>query len=70
MPSNLTEIPRVSEKYEMQSFAFSEEIRNNLKTMELLQNNISGQSCLNFNPGFFGGISTAAQTPVSVKDPF
>jgi len=42
MPSNLTEIPRVSEKYEMQSFAFSEEIRHNLKTMELLKNKISG----------------------------
>ena len=41
MPSNLTEIPKVSEKYEMKSFNFGSDVqsnglRSNLKTMELL----------------------------------
>ena len=48
MPSSLTEVPRVSEKYEIKAFSFhldrpsNLESRSNLKTMELLKNNQSG----------------------------
>lgn len=76
MPSSLTSVPRVSEKYEMKAFSFNLdtpsnlECRSNLLTMDLLRNNASGSACLNLNPAFFGGISEAAQAPVEVKDSF
>jgi hypothetical protein len=66
MPSSLTEVPRVNEKYELKAFSYNLdkpsnlECRSNLKTMELLTNNSSGQPCLNLNPAFFGGTSGAA----------
>lgn len=76
MPSSLTEVPRVNEKYEIKAFSYNLdtpsnlECRSNLKTMELLKNKASDQPCLNLNPAFFGGISTAAQTPVELRDSF
>jgi hypothetical protein len=76
MPSSLTEVPRVNEKYEIKAFSFNLdtptnlECRSNLKTMELIKNNVSGQGCLNLNPAFFGGISGAAQNPIELKDSF
>ena len=75
MPSNLTDIPRVSEKYEMNSFNNASvrenaQYRANLKTMEILKNNESGDAILNFNPGFFGGVSASAQNPVELRDPY
>lgn len=42
-PSNLVEIPRVNEKYEVNSFAHSNpQYRQNLKTLEIIKNNASG----------------------------
>jgi len=71
LPSNLTEVPRVHEKYEINSFCQTNpQYRANLKTLEIIANNRSGQAILNLNPGFFGGISEKAKAQVSVKDPF
>jgi len=48
MPSSLTQVPTVNEKYEIKAFSFNLdkpsnlECRSNLKTMELLRNNQSG----------------------------
>jgi hypothetical protein len=76
MPSSLTEVPRVSEKYELKAFSFNIneptnlQCRSNLKTMELLRNNQSGQACLNLNPAFFGETSARAQEPIQLKDSF
>jgi len=45
MPSSLTQVPRVSEKYELKAFSFNLDgpsnlkDRSNLKTMELIRNN-------------------------------
>ena len=42
-PSNLTEVPKINEKYEIQSFVqVNPQYRANLKTMEILKNNASG----------------------------
>ena len=61
LPSNLTEVPRVHEKYESQSFCQSSaQYRNNLKTLEIIRNAQNGQPILNSNPGIFGGISEKA----------
>jgi len=44
MPSSLTEVPRVSEKYELKAFSFNLDEpsnlndRSNLKTIEILRN--------------------------------
>ena len=71
MPSNLTEIPRVHEKYEMSGFSRGgPQYQANLKTVEILRNNGSGQAILNLNPGFFGTASEEAQTDVPLKDPY
>lgn len=70
-PSNLVEIPLVAEKYEMNSFlSLNAQFKSNLKTIEILKNIESGQSVLNFNAGFFGGVSKEANKPVELKDPF
>ena len=62
LPSNLTEVPRVHEKYEINSFCQTNaQYKANLKTIEIISNNKSGQAILNLNPGFFGGISEAAK---------
>lgn len=54
LPSNLTEVPRVNEKYEMSSFVHSSaQFKENLRTMELLGNKNS-DPILNVNPIFFG----------------
>ena len=71
LPSNLTEVPKVHEKYEINSFcATNPQYRANLKTLEIISNNRSGQAILNLNPGFFGGISEKAKDPVDLKDPY
>ena len=71
MPSNLTEIPRVHEKYEMSGFMKGgPQYQANLKTVEILRNNGSGQAILNLNPGFFGTASEKAQVEVPLKDPY
>jgi len=71
LPSNLTEVPRVHEKYEINSFcSVNPQYRANLKTLEIISNNKSGQAILNLNPGFFGGISENAKQPVELKDPY
>lgn len=71
LPSNLKEIPRVSEKYEMNSFFLSNaQYRANLKTIEILKNSESGQGILNMNPGFFSGVSERANEEIKLKDPF
>ena len=71
LPSNLTEIPRVHEKYEMSAFLKTgAQYQANLKTLEIIKNNRSGQAILNLNPGFFGSASEKAQVPVTLKDPY
>jgi len=51
----------VHEKYEINSFCLTNpQFRANLKTLEIIKNNESGQSILNMNPGFFGGVSERA----------
>lgn len=71
LPSNLTEVPRVNEKYEINSFCRTNpQYRANLKTIELITNNNSGAAILNLNAGFFGGISEQAKSKVPLKDPF
>ena len=71
LPSNLTEIPRVHEKYEMNAFLRTNpQYQANLKTLEIIKNNRSGQAILNLNPGFFGSASEKAQIPVTLKDPY
>mmetsp|Transcript_36914 Transcript_36914/g.48515 ORF Transcript_36914/g.48515 Transcript_36914/m.48515 type:complete len:207 (+) Transcript_36914:132-752(+) len=71
LPSNLTEVPKVHEKYEINSFCQTNpQYRANLKTMEIISNNRSGQAILNLNPGLFGGISEKAKQPVDLKDPY
>jgi hypothetical protein len=43
LPSNLTEVPRVHEKYEINSFCHTNaQYKANLKTMEIISNNKSG----------------------------
>lgn len=43
-PSNLVEVPRVHEKYEINSFTNSNpQYKQNLKTIEIINNNASGQ---------------------------
>lgn len=71
LPSNLTEVPKVHEKYEINSFCQTNpQYRANLKTIEIISNNKSGQAILNLNPGFFGGASEKAKQPVDLKDPY
>ena len=71
LPSNLTEVPKVHEKYEINSFCKTNpQYRSNLKTMEIISNNRSGAAILNLNPGFFGGISEKAKESVTLKDPY
>ena len=71
MPSNLIEVPKVHEKYEINSFCRTNpQYKANLKTLEIISNNRSGQAILNLNPGFFGGISEQAKQPVELKDPY
>ena len=71
LPSNLTEIPRVHEKYEMSGFLRTNpQYQANLKTLEIIKNNASGQAILNLNPGFFGSASERAQVSVPMKDPY
>ena len=71
LPSNLTEVPRVHEKYEINAFcATNPQYRANLKTIEIISNNRSGQAILNLNPGLFGGTSEKAKQPVELKDPY
>ena len=71
LPSNLTEVPKVHEKYEINSFCRTNpQYKANLKTMEIISNNRSGQAILNLNPGFFGGVSEKAKEPVTLKDPY
>ena len=71
LPSNLTEIPKVHEKYEMNAFLRTgAQYQANLKTLEIIKNNNSGQAILNLNPGFFGEASERAQVDVPLKDPY
>ena len=71
MPSNLIEVPKVHEKYEINSFCRTNpQYKANLKTLEIISNNRSGQGILNLNPGFFGGVSEKAKVPVELKDPY
>lgn len=58
MPSNLIEIPRVNEKYEVKSFATANpQYQQNLRTMDLINNKVTGQNIpANLNPGFYGGV--------------
>ena len=72
LPSNLTDVPKVHEKYEINSFcATNPQYKANLKTMEIISNNRSGQAILNLNPGFFGGVSEAhAKAQAELKDPY
>ena len=71
LPSNLTEVPKVHEKYEINSFCQTNpQYKSNLKTLEIISNNRSGQAILNLNPGFFGGVSEQAKQNVPVKDPY
>ena len=71
LPSNLTEVPKVHEKYEINSFCQTNpQYKSNLKTLEIISNNQSGQAILNLNPGFFGGVSEQAKQNVPVKDPY
>ena len=70
-PSNLTEVPRVHEKYEINSFyRVNPQYRANLKTMEIISNAKNNQAVLNLNAGLFGGVSERAKQPVPLKDPF
>lgn len=65
-PSSLLEVPRVNEKYEINSFRAGD----NLKTKEMLRNFELGQPILNYNCGFFGGTSLQSQSNVVLKDSF
>jgi hypothetical protein len=70
-PSNLTEVPRVAEKYEINSFCReSAQYSQNLKTLEIIRNQQSGQPILNLNAGFFGGSSELAAKDVPLHDTF
>lgn len=70
-PSNLVEVPRVAEKYEINSFCReSAQYSQNLKTLEIIRNQESGQAILNLNPGFFGGSSELAAKEVPLRDTF
>jgi len=66
----LVEVPRVHEKYEIQSLKANPQYMANLKTIEIVKNSQSGCDILNLNAGFFGGTSQKAQNPVSLKEPF
>ena len=67
LPSNLTEVPRVNEKYEMSTFVNSSaQFKENMRTMELLSNKTT-DPILNVNPAFFGAEKHAKP---KLKDPF
>ena len=70
MPSNLVEVPRVNEKYEISSFfnnPYPSHGTNNLRTMQLIDNK-SKDPILNMNPTFYGGSS--ANTLSTSVDPY
>ncbi len=53
MPSNLVEVPRVNEKYEIASFfGQSAQFKENLRTMTLIQN-MQKDPLMNLNPSFY-----------------
>ncbi len=58
MPSNLVEVPRVNEKYEISSFynGKTPQYLQNLRTLDLVKNsNQEGDPLMNLNPTFFSG---------------
>ena len=63
-------MPKVHEKYEINSLKANPQYMANLKTIEIVKNSQSGCDILNLNAGFFGGASQKAQDPISLKEPF
>ena len=54
LPSNLVEVPRINEKYEINSFFGKHpQYRENLRTMDLITN-ANMDPLLNLNPNFYG----------------
>ena len=64
MPSNLVDVPRINEKYEISSHLTS---RDNLKTVELAKN-LSRDPILNLNPSFYQ--RSYGQSANDQADPF
>ena len=62
LPSALVEVPRISERYETQSYSHGVAGKD-LRTLQIVENKISGQPVLNLNSAFFGAQRDANAVP-------
>jgi hypothetical protein len=69
LPSALVEVPRISERYETQSYSQGVAGKD-LRALQIVENKVSGQPVLNLNSAFFGAQREGTTVPDAHAETF